>query len=125
MFSEYLEKWLEDFLDMGLTEWQFWDMTLAELNRYAESFKRQQKRKAEEKAIADYRLADLIGYSIARLYSSSAKYPEIYDVYPAIFDKTAIEEARTKEKSKKTNDWLMNFADSFNKSNSKEGKDTR
>jgi hypothetical protein len=125
LFSEYLEKWLEDFLDMGLTEWQFWDMTLAELNRYAESFKRQQKRKAEEKAIADYRLADLIGYSMARLYSNSAKYPEIYDVYPAIFDKAAIEEARTKEKSKKTNDWLMNFADSFNKSNSKEGKDTR
>ena len=122
MFSEHLEKWLEDFLDIGLTEEQFWNMTLAELDRYSESYKRVQKRKAQEQAAADYRLADLIGYSMARLYSNSAKYPEIYDVYPAIFDKAAIEEARRKEKSKKTNEWLMNFADSFNKSDSKEAK---
>lgn len=108
---------------MGLTEWQFWDMTLAELDRYCESYKRVQKRKAQEEAFAHYRLADLIGYSMARLYSNEAKYPEIYDVYPAIFDKTAIEEARQKEKYKKTNEWLQNFAESFNKSKSKEGKD--
>lgn len=124
MFSDYLEDWLEAFLDMGLTEWQFWDMTLAELNRHAESYKRVQKRNAQEKAFADYRLADLIGYSIARIYSKEAKYPEIYDVYPAIFDREAIEEARQKEKDKKSFEWLKQFADSFNNNESKEGKDT-
>lgn len=123
MFSEQLETWLENFLDMGLTEWQFWDMTLAELERYAESFKRVQKRKAQEEAFANYRLADLIGYSMARLYSKEAKYPEIYDVYPAIFDKDAILQAKEKNHLKKTDEWLKNFAKSFNESKTKEGKD--
>ncbi len=108
---------------MGLSEWQFWDMTLAELERYAESFKRVQKREAQEKAFADYRLADLIGYSMARLYSKTAKYPEIYDVYPAIFDKDAILEAKTKNHLKKTDEWLRNFAETFNKTKTEEGKD--
>lgn len=116
MFSEKLDTYLELALDLGLTEWQFWDMTLAELDRYVESRKRVQKREAQEKAFADYRLADLIGYSMARLYSSEAKYPEIYDVYPAVFDKEAIEEARQEQRTQQTCDWLEKFADSFNKS---------
>lgn len=123
MFSEYFEAWLDNFLDMGLTEFQFWDMTVAELNRYADSYQRVQKKKAQERAFADYRLADLIGYSMARLYSNEAKYPEIYDVYPAIFDRDAIEEAREKERNQKTDAWLREFAKSFNKSTAKEGKD--
>ena len=110
-------------LDMGLSEWQFWDMTLGELDRYAESQVRVQKRKAQEKALADYRLADLIGYSIARIYSSEAKYPEIYDVYPAVFDRERIEEAKQKEKNRKTAEWLTQFTKSFNKSGAKEGND--
>lgn len=118
-----METWLADFLDIGLTEWQFWDMTLAELDRYAESYKRVQKRKAQEKAYADYRLADLIGYSMARLYSQDAKFPEIYDVYPAIFDKEAIEEARAKESEKQLSAWLQQLAESSKKSLMKEGKD--
>lgn len=108
---------------MGLSEWQFWDMTLAELDRYAESFKRVQKRKTQEKAFADYRLADLIGFSMARLYSKTAKYPEIYDVYPAIFDKDAILEAKEKKRNADVDSWLRNFAESFNKSKIGEGKD--
>lgn len=123
MFSDYLEEWLETALDIGIAEWKFWDMTLAELERYIASYKRVQKRKAQDRALADYRLADLIGYSMARLYSSKAKYPEIYDVYPAIFDREAIEEAREKEHNKKTFEWLKQFADSFNNIDSKEDKD--
>lgn len=120
-----MEAWLNSLLDLGLSEWQFWDMTLAEINRYAESRHRVQKKEAQEKAAADYVLADLIGHSIARIYSSEAKYPEIYDVYPAIFDKAVMEEAKEREKNKKTFEWLKEFTESFNKSNSKEGKDTR
>lgn len=109
---------------MGLAESDFWTMTLAELNRYAESYKRVQERKAREKASYDYRLADLIGYSIARLYSKDAQYPEIYDVYPAVFDKKAIEEAREKAQNQETFNWLKQFAESFNNTNTKEGKDS-
>lgn len=107
---------------MGLTESQFWDMTFAELERYAFSYQRVQKRQAQEKAVADYQLANLIGISIARIYSSEAKYPEIYDVYPAIFDKDAILEAKEKEHNKRTAAWLKNFADSFNKTKNEGGQ---
>ena len=117
-----MEDWLETALDIGLTEWKFWDMTLAELERYISSYKRVQKRKAQEKAMADYRLADLIGYSMARLYSKEAKYPEIYDAYPTIFDKEAIETAKEEDNNQKTFNWLKQFADSFNEIK-EEGKD--
>lgn len=110
-----METWLEDLLDMGLSEAEFWDMTLAEINRFADSYRRVQKRQAQEKAYADYHLADLIGYSIARIYSSEAKYPEIYEVYPAIFDKKAIEEAKAKENEKQLKVWLQGLAESSNK----------
>lgn len=123
LFTDSLEKYLEQYLDMGLSEWQFWDMTIAELDNYARSYERVQKRKAQEKAYADYQLANLIGYSVARIYSKDLKYPEIYDVYPAFFDKEAILEARQKEKDKETFNWLKQFAESFNKSNDKEVKE--
>lgn len=122
-FSDLVEKYLEEYMDIGLTEWQFWDMSLAELEHYARSYERVQKRKAQEKALADYQLANLIGYSIARIHSKEAKFPEIYDAYPAIFDKEAIEEARDKEKTKETFEWLKDFAESFKKSNDKEVKE--
>ena len=39
------------------------------------------------KAQYDYQLADLIGISVSRLISSNAKYPDIADVYPTLFEK--------------------------------------
>ena len=69
-------------------------MTIAELKRAIEAKKRSQKREAEEKASYDYILADLIGRSIARIYNSSAKMPDIATVYPSLFNTQEIEEQR-------------------------------
>lgn len=69
-------------------------MTIAELERAIESKKRIQKAEAQEKASFDYILADLIGRSIGRIYSSSAKLPELSQVYPSLFDSEQIEEAK-------------------------------
>ena len=41
---------------------------------------------AQEKATYDYILADLIGKSVSRLYSSSNTMPDIAEVYPSLFD---------------------------------------
>lgn len=95
MFSDYVYKWLDNALDYGLTESDFWNMTLAELTRAIDSKKRIQEREAREKASYDYILADLIGRSIGRLYSSSTKLPDISEVYPNIFDSNEIEEAKS------------------------------
>ncbi len=74
-------------------------MTIAEIERAIDSKKRQQKIEAQEKASYDYILADLIGRSIGRLYSSSTNLPDISAVYPTIFNSEEIEEARSKKRA--------------------------
>ena len=117
-------KWLENALDFGLTEHEFWNMTLAEFDRYISSKRRVQEREAKERASFDYILGDLIGRSIARVYNSSNTYPEIYDAYPAFFEKESIEEQRQERLNELSAQRFMAFAESFNKKFAeKEGKD--
>lgn len=66
-------------------------MTLAELIRLIESKKRIQERQLKEKANFDYILGDLIGRSVARIHSSSAKYPSIAEAYPSLFSQEEID----------------------------------
>ena len=99
-------------------------MTLAEFDRFVSSRRRVQEREAKEKATYDYILGDLIGRSIARVFDSSNKYPEIYDAYPAFFDKEVIEEQRQEKVQELSAQRFMAFAESFNKKFAeKEGKD--
>lgn len=124
LFSDYMFKWLENALDFGLTEHEFWNMTLAEFDRYISSRRRVQEREAKEKASFDYILGDLIGRSIARVYNSSNTYPAIYDAYPAFFEKETIEEAQQERQDELSAQRFMAFAESFNKKFAeKEGKD--
>ena len=76
---------------MGINERDYWDMTLAELERAIDSYKRREKARAQEQASFDYILADLIGRSIGRLYSSSTKIPEISEAYPSLFDSEQVQ----------------------------------
>lgn len=117
-------KWLENALDFGLTERDFWEMTLAEFDRFVSSRRRVQEREAKEKATYDYILGDLIGRSLARVYHSSNKYPEIYEAYPALFEKENIEEQRQERTMELSAQRFMAFAESFNKKIAeKEGND--
>lgn len=73
------------------------------------------KMQAQEKAVYDYILADLIGQSVARIYGSENKYPDIADVYPTIFDKQKIEEQRQRQQDELSAQRFKQFAESFNK----------
>lgn len=95
--TEYIFKWLENALDIGITEAQFWEMTVGEFDRAIESYARRKKLEAQEQASFDYILADLIGRSVARIHSSSVTIPEIAEVYPSLFD---TEEIRQKKQEK-------------------------
>ena len=53
LFSNYIYKWLDNALDYGISEHDFWDMTIAELTRAIASKKRIQKQQAQEKASFD------------------------------------------------------------------------
>lgn len=124
LFSDHIEHWLENALDLGLTEHEFWNMTLAEFDRYVASRRRVQEREAKEKATFDYILGDLIGRSVSRLFDAKNKYPEIYDAYPTFFEKEIIERQRQERLDELSAQRFMAFAESFNNKFAKEeGKD--
>lgn len=89
-------------------------MTIAELERYIASRRRIEKVRAQEKASFDYILADLIGKSIGRLYSSANKLPEISEVYPSLFDSKEIQEQKATKKMELSALRFKQFAQSYN-----------
>ena len=115
MFSDVVFRWLDDALDVGITESDFWNMTIAELDRAYKSKRRTMKIKAQEQASFDYILADLIGRSISRLYASSNKLPEISEVYPSLFAVKEIEEQKAIKQAEISAIRFRQFANSFNK----------
>lgn len=112
---DYVYKWLDSALDMGITEEEFWEMTIAELTRAMRSKNRVKKQLAQEQATFDYILADLIGRSIGRIYSSSTTIPEISAVYPSLFDDKEIEEKKAIKKAELSALRFKQFAEAFNK----------
>jgi hypothetical protein len=110
LYSNQVYKWLDNALDYGITEQQFWDMTISELTRAFESAKRRE----QERATYDYVLADLIGRSIGRLYSTSNTLPDISKVYPALFDSKEIEEQKQAQLDELSALRFKQFAQSFN-----------
>lgn len=66
-------------------------MTLAEVIRAVESYNRRYKAAERQQAAYDYILADAIGKSVSRIYSSSATMPKLYELYPALFNSAEIQ----------------------------------
>jgi hypothetical protein len=110
-------------MDYGITEFEFWDMTIDELIRAIESKQRIHKREMQEKATFDYMLADLIGRSIGRMYSSSATMPDIDKVYPYLFDDKQVEEAKQQKQDEASALNFKLFAESFNQKFKKKESD--
>ena len=106
---------LNNALDYGISEAEFWEMTFAELDRLVDSKKRMEKLRAQEKATYDYILASLIGRAFAASMDNKNKFPEIHEVYPSLFDR----EERLNQKREQSNQLsalrFKQFADSYNK----------
>lgn len=90
-------------------------MTLAEVNRAAESKIRVSKMEDKKKASFDYILADLIGRSVSRVYSSSGKMPTLSEAYPSLFDKVEEEQRIQEKKAELSILRFKQFANSYNK----------
>lgn len=112
---------LENALDCGISEYAFWNMTIAELTRLAESKQRQIQYQARERASFDYIHASLIGRAFASCMSKDATFPELFEVYPSLFKNEAEERISQKEKEKQellgelSALRFKQFADSYNK----------
>ena len=76
-------------------------MTIAELNRYIESFSRVTERKEKQKATHNYILANMIGTSIASYFSEDITMPPIEEIYSSLFSEKA-EEAKQEKIDKAT-----------------------
>lgn len=114
MLSDYIYDWLENALDFGISERDFWEMTLAELERAINSKRRVERLKAQERASFDYILADLIGRSIARTHSSANKMPEISEVYSSLFNSEEMKQKKEEQKAKLSALRFRQFANAYN-----------
>lgn len=94
---------------MGLSEFDFWNMTLGEIERFAKSYKRREEKRLKEKAFLYYRLADLIGISNGRYYTKHFSYPEIYEVFGGIFEEEEIETKKQEERDRKSIELIRHF----------------
>lgn len=84
---------LQPAINVGLDESSFWEMTLAEIQRYIKGAEWRMRTKAQY----DYMLANLIGVSVGRIMSNEIQFPPIEEVYTNLFDKPDEEEVAAKE----------------------------
>lgn len=90
-------------------------MTIAELMRAIESKKRINEHDFKQRAIFDYNLAELIGRSVARCFSSQNTMPQLYELYPALFDSEDAQEKQQQKRDELSALRFRQFAQSFNK----------
>ena len=109
-----IEALLNNALDFGISEFDFWQMTLAEIKRSVDSKVRVREFEEKQRASFDYVLADLIGRSVARIYSSGNKMPSLAEAYPSLFSKEAEAEAMQQKKDELSAMRFRQFAISYN-----------
>ena len=114
-YSNHIYKMLNNALDYGISEADFWEMTFAELDRLVASKQRIEKHRAQERATYDYRHAALVGRAFAAGMDSKAKFPEIYEVYPSLFDKEERENQKKEQSNQLSALRFKQFALSYNK----------
>ena len=94
-FKQQIDELLEQCMSIGMTESDFYNSTFKQVQRYAESYTSREKLKMQEQAFFDYTLANMIGTSVARLFSNDVQYPGIGEMYPGIFDDNISQETST------------------------------
>lgn len=84
-------------------------MTIAEVIRAVEAKQKVEKLDLKQKAIYDYKLANLIAIGF------SGKLPDIWEMYPTLFDSEEEIQKREQKQAELSALRFINFAESFNK----------
>ncbi len=115
---------LDNALEGGLSEHEFWNMTIGELDRFKDSKKRQEEHRRKERATMDYALALLIGRAVAGS-SEENPFPELYEVYPTLFfeEHKRREETEADRRTELSALRFIQFAESFNSKFDKEANE--
>jgi hypothetical protein len=109
LFTDQMETWLETALVYGISEFDFWNMTIAEIKRAVEAKQKVEKLELKQKAIYDYKLANLITIGFAN------RLPDIWEMYPTLFDSEEEIQKREQKQAELSALRFINFAESFNK----------
>lgn len=109
---------LDNALDYGIREIDFWDMTLAEISREVKSKERIRKIEMQERASYDYIQAGLIGKYISVILDGKGSIPAIEEAYPGVFDDLIKQQQEERERKKAELSALRfrQFAQSYNNS---------
>lgn len=113
---------LDMALEISIKEVEFWDMTIAEVNRAINVYNKLQRKQAQEKASYDYILATTISKNISVILNGKGQAPTLQEAYPQLFD-DVIQEQEQKLANKKTELSALRFkqfAQSYNERFNKE-----
>ena len=98
-FEDLIQYHLKRMAQYGLTEEQFYNLTLGEVRRMAESFHLQQRERLKEQAEMDYIQAGLITSNISSILSDKNKAPLLEEVYGHLYTEDEKEKMKaTREK---------------------------
>ena len=116
---------LNSALDIGIREVDFWEMTIAEVNRAIKSYNRMKLESLKEKANYDYILAHLLSRGFGIVMGSKQTFPSIGEVYPNLFKSEGQETEEQKKIQEQKNNLstlrFLQFAQSYNKRFNKSG----
>ena len=96
-------------------------MTIAELNRFVESWKRNYTRQEKERAAHNYILAGLVGKCVASYFSNNIEMPKIEEVYSNLFEEK-VEETKNEKENLTTDASVARFMQFVNFHNKKFNK---
>lgn len=114
-YSNHVYKMLDNALDYGISEQEFWEMTFAELDRLVASRKRMENYRAKERATFDYISAIMVGRAFAAGMDNKAKFPDIHEFYPSLFDAQEREAQKREQSNQLSALRFKQFAQSYNK----------
>lgn len=61
-------------------------MDYLEITETIKAYSRRKEKESREKAVFNYKLADLIGTSVKRILDEKQEMPPLWEVYPGMFD---------------------------------------
>lgn len=65
----------------------FWDMTIAEVERWSRGVAKRKTNQNKELAQIIHLLPQLIASAVGQMFDDKNKYPPIYEVFPDLFEK--------------------------------------
>lgn len=85
-FTQYMDKLLQQCMEIGMSEKEFMNSTLKQVTRYAQSYQVREKNKLEQQALMDYTLASMIRIGFASCIAKGVEYPSLAQAYPFVND---------------------------------------